>query len=169
MLDGDPRIPIYLRLRDELAARIASQEWRAGEAIPSESELAGRYGVAVGTLRKTLDLLVAEGQAADRIHPVLILTDQFLQPGQPGPGQIFVTGGLNYLMGPGGNVGTGLTDFQDQLFSIPFGKPPVGRVQVFGTQNLPRLGLPAVGRPTGMVVPDFHPVREYQKLDFEAL
>jgi len=62
VLDGDPRIPIYLRLRDELAARIASQEWRAGEAIPSESELAGRYGVAVGTLRKTLDLLVAEGQ-----------------------------------------------------------------------------------------------------------
>jgi len=62
VLDGDPRLPIYLRLRDELAGKIAAQEWRAGEAIPSESDLAGRYGVAVGTLRKTLDLLVAEGQ-----------------------------------------------------------------------------------------------------------
>ena len=60
-MDGDPRLPIYLRLRDELAGKIAAQEWRAGEAIPSESDLAGRYGVAVGTLRKTLDLLVAEG------------------------------------------------------------------------------------------------------------
>ena len=62
MLNGDERLPIYVRLHDELAARIASQEWRAGEAIPSESDLARHYRVAVGTLRKTLDLLVAEGQ-----------------------------------------------------------------------------------------------------------
>jgi len=61
-VEGDPRLPIYLRLQDELSGRIASQEWRAGEAIPSESELAGRYRVSVGTLRKALDLLVAEGQ-----------------------------------------------------------------------------------------------------------
>jgi GntR family transcriptional regulator len=61
-LEGDPRLPIYLRLQDELSGRIASQEWRAGEAIPSESELSGRYRVSVGTLRKALDLLVAEGQ-----------------------------------------------------------------------------------------------------------
>jgi len=66
-LDGDPRLPIYLRLRDELAGKIAAQEWRAGEAIPSESDLAGRYGVAVGTLRKTLDLLdeIAENRKDD--------------------------------------------------------------------------------------------------------
>lgn len=62
MLDGDPRLPIYLRLRDELAGKIAAQAWRAGEAIPSESELAGHYRAAVGTVRKAIDLLVAEGQ-----------------------------------------------------------------------------------------------------------
>jgi len=62
VLIGDERLPIYLRLHDELGARIASQEWRAGEAIPSELELAQAYNIAVGTLRKTIDLLVAEGQ-----------------------------------------------------------------------------------------------------------
>jgi GntR family transcriptional regulator len=61
VLNSDQRLPIYLRLHDELAGKIASQEWRAGEAIPSESDLAQRYQVAVGTLRKTLDLLAAEG------------------------------------------------------------------------------------------------------------
>jgi GntR family transcriptional regulator len=51
----------YQRLRDEFAQKIAHQEWRAGEAIPGEHELARAYGTAVGTVRKALEVLAAEG------------------------------------------------------------------------------------------------------------
>src|SRR5471032_3396547 len=57
----DSRLPRYHQLRDELAALIATRDWRPGEAIPTEQELARSYSVAVGTVRKAVDLLVAEG------------------------------------------------------------------------------------------------------------
>src|SRR6516164_6036536 len=56
----DDRLPRYQRLRDDLAARIVSNEWRPGEPIPSEAELAAHYGVAIGTVRKAIDQLVAD-------------------------------------------------------------------------------------------------------------
>lgn len=58
---ADSRLPLYQRLRDALAAGIVRQEWRPGEAIPTEAELAQTHGVAVGTVRKAIDQLVAEG------------------------------------------------------------------------------------------------------------
>lgn len=58
---ADDRLPLYQRLRDALAAGIVRQEWRPGEAIPTEAELAEAHGVAVGTVRKAIDQLVAEG------------------------------------------------------------------------------------------------------------
>lgn len=48
------------RLRDDLAARINRNEWRPGEPIPPEAELAAHYGVAIGTVRKAIDQLVAD-------------------------------------------------------------------------------------------------------------
>ncbi len=57
----DARLPLYQRLRDDLAGRITRHEWRPGESIPSEAELASAHGVAVGTVRKAIDQLVAEG------------------------------------------------------------------------------------------------------------
>lgn len=57
----DDRLPRYQRLRDEIAAGIAAQQWKPGEAIPSETDLAARYNVAVGTVRHAIDVLVAEG------------------------------------------------------------------------------------------------------------
>ncbi|CAK0471336.1 transcriptional regulator [Burkholderia pseudomallei] len=57
----DDRLPRYQRLRDELAALIAARHWRPGEAIPTEQALAKRYDVAIGTVRKAVDLLVADG------------------------------------------------------------------------------------------------------------
>ncbi len=60
-LEGtDNRLPLYLRVRDQIALAIG-RTWRPGDAIPSESELAKTHGVALGTLRKALDVLVAEG------------------------------------------------------------------------------------------------------------
>ena len=56
----DDRLPRYQRLRDDLAARIVSNEWRPGDPIPSEAELGAHYGVAIGTVRKAIDQLVAD-------------------------------------------------------------------------------------------------------------
>lgn len=58
---GDLRLPLYQRLRDDLAAGIAARRWRPGDLIPSEAELAGRHGLSVGTVRKAIEQLVAEG------------------------------------------------------------------------------------------------------------
>lgn len=60
-LRHDERLPLYQRLRDEMLAKIAAGEWLPGEAIPTEAELTQQYGVAVGTARKAVDTLVAEG------------------------------------------------------------------------------------------------------------
>jgi GntR family transcriptional regulator len=51
---------LYAQVRARLIEGIASGEWRPGEAIPSESALAGAFGVAIGTIRKAVDTLVAE-------------------------------------------------------------------------------------------------------------
>lgn len=61
IMQADGRLPRYQRLRDEMVALIAAREWRPGEAIPTEQALSQSYGLAVGTVRKAVDLLVAEG------------------------------------------------------------------------------------------------------------
>jgi len=61
MTDIDSRLPRYQRLRDEIARDIAQQNMRPGDAIPTEAALAARHGVAVGTVRKAIDALVADG------------------------------------------------------------------------------------------------------------
>jgi GntR family transcriptional regulator len=57
----DDRLPRYQRLRDDLAGRINRNEWRPGDPIPSEAELAAHYAVAIGTVRKAIDQLVSDG------------------------------------------------------------------------------------------------------------
>lgn len=57
----DERLPLYQRLRDDIAQRINRREWLPGDPIPSESELAARFAVAIGTVRKAIDQLVADG------------------------------------------------------------------------------------------------------------
>ena len=52
--------PLYAQVRAHLIEAISSGRWGPGEAIPSETELARTFGVAIGTLRKAVDTLVAE-------------------------------------------------------------------------------------------------------------
>ncbi|EIK95982.1 GntR family transcriptional regulator [Pseudomonas sp. M47T1] len=59
-LSSDERLPLYQRLRDQLAEQIARNRWGAGEAIPTESALAAEYGLSIGTVRKAIDQLVSE-------------------------------------------------------------------------------------------------------------
>ena len=57
----DERLPRYQQLRDLFAAAVADGRWRPGEAIPPEDSLAEQHGVAVGTVRKALAVLVTQG------------------------------------------------------------------------------------------------------------
>src|SRR5947207_1993003 len=52
--------PLNEQVRQRLIEGISALEWRAGEAIPPEDALARSFGVAIGTVRKAVDSLVAE-------------------------------------------------------------------------------------------------------------
>jgi GntR family transcriptional regulator len=52
--------PLYRGVKTRLTRGLATGEWKAGEAIPSESRLAQRFAVSIGTVRKAIDELVAE-------------------------------------------------------------------------------------------------------------
>lgn len=52
--------PLYRQIKGLLIGRLQAGEWKAGEAIPSELELAARFGVSQGTVRKAIDEMAAE-------------------------------------------------------------------------------------------------------------
>ena len=54
------------RVTADLRARIAANEWRPGEALPTVSELAARYGVSRATVAKAIRVLVGEGLLVTR-------------------------------------------------------------------------------------------------------
>ena len=51
----------YGTLATALRQRVLDGEWKPGDMIPSEAYLASNYGVALGTLRQALALLVEDG------------------------------------------------------------------------------------------------------------
>lgn len=67
MIKPDPRLPRYQQIRDDIAGRIANGEWKAGDAIATESELSSAYGVAIGTIRRAIDELAGDG-LIERAH-----------------------------------------------------------------------------------------------------
>lgn len=52
--------PLYRQIKRLILRGLEDGEWRPGEAIPSESELASRYGVSQGTVRKAIDEMATE-------------------------------------------------------------------------------------------------------------
>jgi GntR family transcriptional regulator len=58
--------PLYQQIKGLLVRSLAAREWRPGEAIPSEAELAARFGVSQGTVRKALDALAADNLVVRR-------------------------------------------------------------------------------------------------------
>jgi len=64
---GIPRyVPLYVQIKRLLTQGLQAGEWKPGEAIPSEMELARRYGVSQGTVRKAIDELAAENLVVRR-------------------------------------------------------------------------------------------------------
>jgi GntR family transcriptional regulator len=58
---SDARLPRYQQLRDAVTSQITAGVWKPGDAIPAEQALAETYGLALGTVRKAIDTLVADG------------------------------------------------------------------------------------------------------------
>lgn len=52
--------PLYDQIKVLLTQSLIGGEWRPGEMIPSEIELASRYKVSQGTVRKAIDALATE-------------------------------------------------------------------------------------------------------------
>ncbi len=52
--------PLYQQIKGLILQSLQSGEWKPGEAIPSEMDLAARFRVSQGTMRKAIDELAAE-------------------------------------------------------------------------------------------------------------
>lgn len=58
--------PLYQQIKALITQSLQSGEWKPGELIPSEVELASRYKVSQGTVRKAIDELSAENLVVRR-------------------------------------------------------------------------------------------------------
>ncbi len=52
--------PLYRQIKNLILEGLQRGEWRPGESIPSESELAQRFNVSQGTVRKAIDEMASE-------------------------------------------------------------------------------------------------------------
>ncbi|MBP6499809.1 MAG: GntR family transcriptional regulator [Thauera sp.] len=52
--------PLYRQIKALILQALESGEWRPGQAIPSEQELAARFSVSQGTVRKAIDEMAAD-------------------------------------------------------------------------------------------------------------
>jgi GntR family transcriptional regulator len=67
LTDREPGQSRYGALAAALRERVIAGEWPPGSAIPAEQTLAAEHGVALGTMRRALELLVQQG-LIERIH-----------------------------------------------------------------------------------------------------
>jgi GntR family transcriptional regulator len=59
--DGGPSFsPLYQQIKGLLVASLQAGEWRPGQSIPSEMELAARFKVSQGTVRKAIDEMATD-------------------------------------------------------------------------------------------------------------
>lgn len=61
MPNSNQRLPIYIQIGELLHREIAAGQWKVGQRLPVEAQLARQLGVAVGTLRKSLAKLEDDG------------------------------------------------------------------------------------------------------------
>ena len=58
--DGPAFSPLYRQIKALMTRSLQRGEWRPGESIPSEMDLAARFKVSQGTVRKAVDELASE-------------------------------------------------------------------------------------------------------------
>ena len=94
--------PLYRQIKGLILQSLQSGEWKPAEAIPSEMDLATRYRVSQGTVRKAIDELAADNLVVRRqgkgtfvaTHAAAHVQFRFLKlvpdsgtPGSQGPAQ----------------------------------------------------------------------------------
>jgi len=52
--------PLYQQIKAQILQSLQNAEWQPGDVIPSEFDLAARFGVSQGTVRKAIDELASE-------------------------------------------------------------------------------------------------------------
>ncbi len=67
LVGPEPGQSRYGALAATLRARIVAGEWPPGSALPAEQTLAAEHGVALGTLRRALELMAGQG-LIERLH-----------------------------------------------------------------------------------------------------
>jgi DNA-binding GntR family transcriptional regulator len=65
-LDPDDERPPYLQVAAAIAAAIRAGDLTPGEPLPAIAEIASRYGVAAGTVKRALAVLRNEGLIVTR-------------------------------------------------------------------------------------------------------
>lgn len=86
-LDTQSNVPLYKEVEREIMQSLARGEWKPGDRLPSEPDLAERFGVAVFTLRAGIQKLVDSGVLLRRqgkgtfvaLHSVRPLRNQYLR------------------------------------------------------------------------------------------
>jgi GntR family transcriptional regulator len=76
-------VPKYLLLRNALAEEIASGRWGAGEKLPAEDVLATMTSLSLGTVQRSLRMLVEEGRLVRRHGTGTFVVDQEAPLGAP--------------------------------------------------------------------------------------
>jgi GntR family transcriptional regulator len=67
LVDREPGQSRYAALASALRARVIAGEWPPGSAIPAEQTLAAEHSVALGTMRRAIELLTQQG-LVERVH-----------------------------------------------------------------------------------------------------
>lgn len=128
-LDSTSPLPLYVQLTEALRRRFRDDEWRPGDALPSEAELVDEYGVSRITVARAMSELAREGRvsrqrgrrtiATDPLPPASrSLTLAFLAPRSESDWLLRIyrgfevvataSGGHALLTGPRGDAGAGL-------------------------------------------------------------
>lgn len=90
-------LPLYHQLEQDLRARVHANEFRPGDALPTEERICEHYGVSRITVRRALDALIAQGLIVKR-HGV----GSFVAPPHAGGRSIALRGSLDeFLAGAG--------------------------------------------------------------------
>lgn len=74
-----PSVPLYEMVKRQISEDVLAGRWKAGDILPGEDALALQYGVAVGTIRRALGDLTAEGMVTRRKRTGTVITGRMPQ------------------------------------------------------------------------------------------
>jgi DNA-binding FadR family transcriptional regulator len=80
---NEPR-RLYEQISQELARAIANEEYKLGQRLPSERELAQRFGVSRPTVREAIIALELDGLVQVRLGSGVYVTNRYPPEGQEG-------------------------------------------------------------------------------------